>query len=96
MTIYQLQIGVIGFEWDRLYHHFFKTAQERENFKEQYEKDNTGEDGEYIPNVQAIYYSYSNKDFKSLKNTMTIAQYEQLFDTDIEPIENNVQEGGKI
>ena len=89
MTLYQLQIEVIGPDWDKLFHYFFKTPQEREKFKEQYEKDNTGEDGEYIPNVQAIYYSYSNKDFESLKYTMTIAEYERMFDTKIEPIENS-------
>ena len=71
MALYQLQIEVTGSDWDNLYHYFFKTPQERERFKEQYEKDNTGEDGEYIPNVQVIYYSYSNKDFENLKSTMT-------------------------
>ena len=94
MTLYQLQIEVVGSDWDNLYLYFFKTPQERERFKEQYEKDNTGEGGEYIPNIQAIYYSYSNKDFESLKYTMTIAEYERMFDTKIEPIENSGQNGG--
>ena len=88
MVIYKLEIEIIGDDWDDVEYYFFKTPEERENFKEQYERENVDKTGrhKYIPTISSIHYYFEDNDFDNLKDIITISQYEELFNTEINPI----------
>lgn len=85
MIICKLQIDIFGDDWENTENYFFKTKADAEAFKEQYERTNIKADGSYIPNIHSIDYYFEENDFNNLKNEMTIADYERLFDTTIKP-----------
>lgn len=85
MIICKLQIDIFGDDWENTENYFFKTKAEAEAFKEQYDRINTKPDGSYIPTISSIDYYFEENDFNNLKNEMTIANYENLFDTKLKP-----------
>lgn len=85
MIICKLECNIQGDDWDRLETYFFKTKDEAEAFKEQYEKEHTKADGSYIPTISSIHYGYTEDDFNNFKDEMTVADYEELFNMDLKP-----------
>lgn len=85
MIIWKLEIHIQGDDWEDIGNYFFKTKEEAEAFKEQYDRINTKSDGSYIPTISSIDYYFEENDFNNLKNEMTIANYENLFDTKLKP-----------
>lgn len=78
MIIYKLEIEIIGDDWEDTEFYFFKSYDEREEFKKKYEKEHT-KNGEYIPTISSIHYHNEDTVFERVKDEMTIEQYENLF-----------------
>lgn len=85
MIIWKLEIDIQGDDWERTEKYFFKTQDDAEAFKEEYDRVNTKADGSYIPTIRSIDYYFEENDFNNLKNEMTIADYESLFNTKLKP-----------
>lgn len=85
MIIWKLEINIQGDGWENTENYFFKTKDEAEAFKGQYEKEHTKDDGSYIPNISSIAYYFEENDFNNLKDEMTISDYENLFNTKLKP-----------
>lgn len=85
MLIYKLEVEIIGDDWERTEFYFFKSYDEREEFKKEYEKVYT-KNGEYIPTISSIHYFNEDTVYERVKYEMTISQYEKLFNTKIEPM----------
>ena len=85
MIIWKLEINIQGDDWENTENYFFKTEDEAEASKWQYEKEHTKGDGSYIPNISSITYYFEENDFNNLKNEMTISDYENLFNTKLKP-----------
>lgn len=85
MIICKLEIDIQGDDWERTEKYFFKTNDEAEAFQKEYEKEHTRTDGSYIPTISSIDYYYEENDFNNLKDEMTIADYELLFNTKLKP-----------
>ena len=85
MIIWKLEINIQGDDWENTENYFFKTKDEAEAFKVQYEKEHTKDDGSYIPNISSIAYYFEENDFNNLKDEMTISDYENLFNTKLKP-----------
>ena len=85
MIIWKLEINIQGDDWENTENYFFKTEDEAEAFKWQYEKEHAKGDGSYIPNSSSITYYFEENDFNNLKNEMTISDYENLFNTKLKP-----------
>ena len=85
MIIWKLEIEITGDDWENTEKHFFKTNDEAEAFKEQYEKEHTQDTGSYIPTISSIDYYFEENDFNNLKDEMTILDYENLFNTKLKP-----------
>lgn len=82
MLIYKLEIEITGNDWERTEYYFFKSYDEREEFKKKYEKDHT-KNGEYVLNISNICYWEEENDYENIKSEMTIDQYEDLFNTNL-------------
>lgn len=82
MLIYKLEIEIIGNDWERTEYYFFKSYDEREEFKKKYEKEHT-KNGEYIPTISSIHYFDEDTVYERIKDEMTISQYEDLFNTNL-------------
>ena len=85
MIICKLQIDIFGDDWENTENYFFKTQDDAEAFKEEYDRVNTKADGSYIPNIHSIDYYFEENDFNNLKDEMTILDYENLFNTKLKP-----------
>ena len=85
MIIWKLEIDIQGDDWENTEKYFFKTNDEAEAFKEQYEKEHTKDNGSYIPTISSIAYYFEENDFNNLKDEMTILDYENLFNTKLKP-----------
>lgn len=85
MIICKLEIDITGDDWERIEKYFFKTEDEAKFFKVEYEKEHTRADGSYIPTISSIDYYYEENDYNNLKDEMTIADYELLFNTKLKP-----------
>ena len=84
MLIYKLEVEITGDDWERTEFYFFKSYDEREEFKKEYEKEHT-KNGEYIPNIISICYWEKDTVYEKVKDSMTIDQYEELFHTELKP-----------
>lgn len=82
MLIYKLEIEITGNDWERTEYYFFKSYDEREEFKNKYKKDHT-KNGEYVLNITNICYWEEDNDYEKIKDEMTISQYEDLFNTNL-------------
>lgn len=82
MLIYKLEIEITGNDWERTECYFFKSYDEREEFKNKYKKDHT-KNGEYIQNITSICYWEEDNVYENIKSEMTIDQYEDLFNTNL-------------
>ena len=82
MLIYKLEVEITGDDWERTEFYFFKSYDEREEFKKKYEKEHT-KNGEYIPTISSIHYYNEDNDYENIKSEMTIDQYEDLFNTNL-------------
>lgn len=85
MIIWKLEINIQGDDWEDTGNYFFKTKDEAEAFKTQYDRVNTNPDGSYVPTISSIEYYFEENDFNNLKNEMTILDYENLFNTKLKP-----------
>lgn len=82
MLIYKLEVDITGDDWERKETYFFKSYDEREEFKKKYEKEHI-KNGEYIPTISSIHYYNEDTVFEQVKNEMTIEQYENIFNTNL-------------
>lgn len=82
MLIYKLEVEITGDDWERTEFYFFKSYDEREEFKKEYEKEHT-KNGEYIPTISSINYYDEDTVYEQVKYEMTIGQYEKLFNTNL-------------
>lgn len=82
MLIYKLEVEITGDDWERTEFYFFKSYDEREEFKNKYKKDHT-KNGEYILNITSICYWEEDNVYENIKSEMTINQYEDLFNTNL-------------
>lgn len=80
MKYYRLGIHMqIEYEYEKDEVYFFRTLQEAENFKNEYDKINRGEDGSYIPNIDFIEYNIDEVPYERLKSEITVSQFEEMF-----------------
>lgn len=80
MKYYRLGIYMqIEYEYTREETHFFKTAQEAEDFKNEYDKEHKREDGSYIPNIDFIDYDIDKVSYEEMKEEITVSQFEKMF-----------------
>lgn len=77
MLIYKLEIEITGNDWERTEYYFFKSYDEREEFKKKYKK------GEHIPTMSSIHCFDEDTVYERIKDEMTISQYEDLFNTNL-------------
>lgn len=77
MLIYKLEIEITGNDWERTEYYFFKSYDEREEFKKKYKK------GEHIPTISSIHCFDEDTVYERIKDEMTISQYEDLFNTNL-------------
>lgn len=82
MLIYKLEIEITGDDWEREETYFFKSYDEREEFKKEYKKNHT-KDGKYIPTISSICCWDEDTVYERIKDEMTIDQYEDLFNTNL-------------
>lgn len=84
MTIWRLVILVITTEreFSRCVH-WFKTLKELMEFKDNYEMERRDKLGKYVSNFWKINYDYEVYDYEEIKDELTIAEYEQLFGTNV-------------
>ena len=54
MLIYKLEVEITGNDWERTEYYFFKSYDEREEFKKKYKKEHI-KNGEYIPTISSIH-----------------------------------------
>lgn len=83
MLIYKLEVEITGDDWERTEFYFFKSYDERENFKKKHKEEHHNKNGEYIPNITSIYYWEEDNVYENIKSEMTINQYEDLFNTNL-------------
>lgn len=80
MGYYRLGIYMqIEYEYTKEEVHFFKTAQEAEDFKNEYDEDHKEEDGSYIPNIDFIEYDIDKVSYEEMKKEITVSQFEKMF-----------------
>lgn len=80
MGYYRLGIYMqIEYEYTEEEVHFFKTAQEAEDFKNEYDEDYKREDGSYIPNIDFIEYDIDEVSYEEMKGEITVSQFEKMF-----------------
>ena len=58
MIIWKLEINIQGDDWEDTGNYFFKTKDEAEAFKTQYDRVNTNSDGSYVPTISSIEYYF--------------------------------------
>ena len=81
MNYYRLSIYMqIEYEYNKKEIHFFKTEQEAEDFKNEYDKGHRKEDGSYIPNIDFIEYDIDKIFYEEMKKEITVSQFEEMFD----------------
>ena len=69
----------IEYEYTKEGTYFFRTVQEAEDFKNEYDKDHKREDGSYIPNIDFIEYDIDEVSYERLKEEITVSQFEKMF-----------------
>lgn len=80
MKYYRLGIYMqIEYEYTQEETHFFKTAQEAEDFKNEYDKNNK-RGGSYIPNIDFIEYDIDEVSYEEMKEEITVSEFERMFD----------------
>ena len=83
MYIYKLTIEqTIEYEYETTTVNFYLTEEEMKRDRANIEISNK-KDGKWIPNITSIYFNEEKISFEEAKNEMTIAQYEELFNTKI-------------
>lgn len=89
MIYYRLGIHKqIEYECTKEEVHFFKTAQEAEDFKNEYDEDHKKEDGTYIPNIDFIEYDIDEIFYERMKEEITVSQFERMFNVVLYPLEH--------
>lgn len=81
MLIYKLEVDVIGDDWKNKEEYLFTSYDERELFKKEYKNQNS-RNSIYSNNTEYCFYD-ETVSFEEAKNTMTISQYEKLFNTNL-------------
>lgn len=81
MLIYKLEVDITGDDWEREELYFFKSYDERENFKKKHKEEHHNKNGEFIPTISSIDYYDEDTVYEQVKNEMTIEQYEDMFNT---------------
>ena len=80
MNYYRLGIYMqIEYEYTMEEVHFFKTVQELENFKNNYDKNHRKENGSYIPNIDFIEYDIDKVSYEEMKREITVSDFEKMF-----------------
>lgn len=80
MNYYRLGIyKQIEYEYEHEEVHFFKTKQEAENYKNEYDEYHKKEDGSYIPNIDFIDYDIDEVSYEKMKEEITVSQFERMF-----------------
>lgn len=80
MNYYRLGIYMqIEYEYTENEAYFFKTAQEAEDFKNEYDGDHKRKDGSYIPNINFIEYDIDEVSYEEMKEEITVYQFEKMF-----------------
>lgn len=70
----------IEYEYEQVEVHFYRTKDEMEQDRLAIEASNK-RDGKWIPNITSVDFDFEEIDFEDAKDEMTIAQFEDLFDT---------------
>ena len=82
MSYYRLGIYTqIEYEYEQEEVYFFRTKQEAEDFKNEYDEDHKREDGSYIPNIDFIEYDIDEISYEEMKREITVSQFEKMFNT---------------
>lgn len=81
MNIYKLTVTkFIEYEYEEVETHFYRTKDDMEQDRLAIEESNK-RDGKWIPNITSVDFDFEELDFEDAKDEMTIAQFEELFDT---------------
>lgn len=83
MKLWKLECHVNGHTYDTVEIFYFKTEEEAVVYKLKHEKDNKVSDGTWISGIALIKYILDECDYEEIKDTLTIEQYERLFNTSI-------------
>lgn len=88
MTIYKLTIETtIEYEYEEIKIRFYLTKEDMKKDIEKIKTRHTNKDGSWIPNISSMRFYEEEVSFEDTKDEMTIAQYEELFNTTIgEPV----------
>lgn len=70
----------IEYEYEEVEVRFYRTKDEMEQDRLAIETSNKC-DGKWIPNITSVDFDFEELDFDDAKDEMTIAQFEELFDT---------------
>lgn len=82
MSYYRLGIYTqIEYEYEQEEVYFFRTKQEAEDFKNEYDEDHKREDGSYIPNIDFIEYDIDEISYEEMKREIPVSQFEKMFNT---------------
>jgi len=88
MTIYKLTIETtIEYEYEEIKIIFYLTKEDMKKDIEKIKTKHMKKDGSWIPNISSMRFYEEEVSFEDVKDEMTIAQYEKLFNTTIgEPL----------
>lgn len=70
----------IEYEYEIVDKYFYRAESEMYHDKFEIER-NYKRDGKWIPNITSVDFDFEEIDFEDAKDEMTIAQFEDLFDT---------------
>lgn len=59
--------------------YFFKTKQEAEDFKNEYDEERKRNDGSYCRGIHSIYYDIDEVSYEEMKEEITVSQFEEIF-----------------
>ena len=76
---YKLSVDIIGDDWERDEKFFFKSIEEAEEFKNDYDSDNRNQDGEYIPTISSIYYDIEPVTFEAMLYEISAKELASMF-----------------
>ena len=80
MNYYRLGIYMqIEYEYMENEIYFFRTAQEAEDFKNEYDGNHKRKDGSYTPNINFIEYDIDEVSYEEMKEEITVSQFEKMF-----------------
>jgi hypothetical protein len=81
MNLYKMTVTqFIEHEYEIVNKYFYRTESEMQHDKFEIERIYK-RDGKWIPNITSVDFDFEEIDFEDAKDEMTIAQFEDLFDT---------------